>query len=193
MAVLNPLWCIIEGGEITHDWTWHLRSQWFNALKIALLRLILTLLVFLPLVAVVILDLAVVFAAAEAMKNEGLGGLLGVSGVIVLIGAVVVSVALMAIVNFLLTFLEIEVAVAGKGIASAAKSSFALVTSDLLGVFLFNLVWWLLGITVGFVMVLLCCTLCLAPVALVLQPLVITPVEWISKLIFWKELCKSRQ
>ena len=101
---------------------------------------------------------------------------------------IVATIILMMIINFLLTFLEIEVVVAGKGVIAALQSSFSLVTSNLVSVFLFNLVWWLLGIAFGFITMALCCTVCLAPLALIVGPLIAVPIEWISKLILWREL-----
>ena len=187
MAALVPLWELVSGGKVS-DWSGHLGKQLFNAIKVIVLRTLLTLAVVLPLIVFIILNIAVIIAAVQS--GGGLSGLMTLGGLAVLIGVVVAAVVLMIVINFLLTFLEIEMAVGGKGMLEAIGASYGRVMSNLVPCFLFNLVWWLLGISISILtQVLICCTLCLAyPVAIIITPLIVAPVMWISKLMLWKEL-----
>ncbi len=187
LAVLIPLWELISGAKVS-DWSVHLGEQLLNAIKVIVLRTALMLLVILPLIVFVILNLTLIVAAMNS--GGGLSGLVTFGGFAVLVGVIVAAVVLMIVINFLLTFLEIEMVVGGKGLLGAIGASYGRVMANVVPCFLFNLVWWLLQIAIGLLTtVLICCTLCLAyPVAIIVSPLIVAPVMWISKLMLWKEL-----
>lgn len=185
MAVLRPLWELVEGVKVS-EWTVHLGNQFVNAVKVILLRFALTVVAFLPLGVFIVLNIAAIVAAVKLA--QGLAGILLLGGLAVMLALGLLTVILLIIINFLLTFLEIEMVVGGKGLLSALQASYGMVASNLVGVFLFNLVWWLIGIALGLITLALCCTLCLAPLALAIRPFIVTPVEWTSRLTLWREL-----
>lgn len=187
MAALMPLWELVSGAAIS-DWKEHFSRQIFNAIKVILLRTLLTLIVVLPLIVFIVLNIAVIVAAVQG--GGGLQGLLTLGSIALLIGVIAAAAVVMMIINFLLTFLEIEMVVGGKGVFEAMGASYGRVMSNFVACFLFNLVWWLLGIAIGILtQVLVCCTLCIAyPLAIIISPLIVAPVMWISKIMLWKEL-----
>ena len=194
MAALNPLMELVEKNRITSDWICYLGSKLVDIIKVMLFRFVITILIVLPVIIIVLLNAAAVLAAVQSIKTIGISGLfVTLETVFGIIGiAVLIMIVIAVVVNVLLIFLEMEVIVAGKGLISAAKSSFALVKSNPLGVLLFILLWGIIEILVVLpIHILFICTVCLIPVAFAITPLVITPIMWISKLILWKELCKN--
>ena len=185
MAVLFPLWELAQGKKAS-VWTEYLGPQLFNAIKVILLRLALTIIAALPIVIFVVLEIGIIIATLKA--GGGLGGILAMGSIFVFLLVILVTVVLMMVINFLLTFLEIEVVINRRGVIAAMRASYERVVSNLLGVFLFNVVWWLLGLGVGILTLALVCTLCLAPIGWMISPLIVTPVMWISRLLLWKEL-----
>lgn len=184
MAVLAPLWGLVSGKKMG-DWKGNLGSQFLNAIKVVIVRFVLTMVALAPLIVFIAINIVAIVAIVQS--GSGFGGLAAVGGIAIILVVLLVTVILMMIVSFLLTFFEIEVAVGGKGVFDAIGASYGLVTANLAEAFIFNLAWWLLGIAIAIFTVFLACTICLAPVAMVLSPLVIVPVMWISRLMLWRE------
>ncbi|MDD5317906.1 MAG: hypothetical protein PHF51_04225 [Candidatus ainarchaeum sp.] len=187
MAALAPLYGLVRGKKMG-NWFAELGPQFVNTLKVILLRAALTVAAFLPFLAVVLLNIAALAALLAAFRGGNaapfaLGGF-----TIVLIAAALLTGILVALVQFFLTFLEIEVVLGKKGVMDALAASVSLVRENLLDVFLFNVVWWLIGIAVGMVTLLLCCTIILIPLTIVIVPLIVTPIEWLSRIMLWQAL-----
>lgn len=191
LAALFPIYALIRGKDIP-EWTAQLSPQLFNAIKIIILRGLLTGIAFIPLAAIIAFNIAAL--TAMFLTISGPGGSPGLawaaaSGLILLlIAAIFITMLLVALLNFFLTFLEIEVALGGKGIFAAIGASFSLVKNNLVDVFVFNVVWWLLGIGVGALSFAMCCTIVLIPVTFILMPLIVTPITWISKVMLWQSV-----
>ena len=189
MAVLVPLWALANKKPMT-SWTEQVGKQFFNALKVIVVRLVIMLVVFSPVIVFIALNMAAIIAVAESMPagadpNMVLVAVAGALGMILVMAAL--SMVLGILVNFFLTFFEIEVAVGGRGVFAAIGASVNMVLANFVDAFVFNLAWWAVGIGISVVVMLLACTVCLIPLAFLIPPLVVVPVMWLSKLLLWKE------
>lgn len=189
MAVLVPLWEIANRKPMS-SWTEHAGRQLFNALKVIVVRLGLSLVIFSPLIIFIALNIAGIIAVVESVPADAdqvivITALVGSLGMVV--AAIILSIVLGMFLNFFLTFFEIEVAVGGKGIVEAVQSSANMVLANFLDTLVFNILWWAIGMSVSILVLFLFCTVCLIPVAFLFSPLVVVPIMWLSKLLLWKE------
>jgi hypothetical protein len=191
VATLVPISEFLEG-KSPSNFVDYIPRQALNSVLIIILRAAATLASFIPLALAIALNVAATVALLGAIMSPGASRWAGIAAVggfaIVFFLGALMSVILALLVNFFLTFLEVEVVLGNKGFVESIQSSFSLVRNNLLDVFLFDLVWWLIGIAVHTISVLLCCTIILIPVYFILTPLIVTPIEWISKVALWKEL-----
>jgi len=187
-SALKPLSEMIDGKEIS-SWTGHLKPQAVNAIKVLLFRFIVSVLLAVPLIVFTVLNFALIFAAALRAGGGG-GGMFFVADLLLFFAALLLTIIAELLANFLLSFLEVEVVLNGRGVLSAAGSSVSLVRANFLDVFLFDLAWFVLGIGIGLAsFALIVCTLCiLAPVAMLATPLVIVPLWLTSNMMLWKRL-----
>jgi len=184
-AALIPLWELSKGKRVT-DWSAHIGEQLPNALKVILFRVGLNVFIALPLAFFIALNMGVIVAAVQS--GSGLAGILALGSIGMLIAVVLFVAVLMVVVNFLLTFLEVGMAVGGLGLFASINASIRAVMANLVDVFLFNLVWWLIRMAVAAVGLIMCCTVVLIPLMIILNPLIVRPVEWTSKIMLWDEI-----
>jgi hypothetical protein len=73
----------------------------------------------------------------------------------------------------------------------AGVKSAKLVANNLVDVVVFSLVWFVISIAVGILTVVMVCTVCLMPVAYLIAPMIVMPIELLSKITLWRMLNKS--
>ncbi|NYZ79256.1 hypothetical protein H0N99_03855 [Candidatus Micrarchaeota archaeon] len=186
MAVIGPM-DEMAGGKAISSWTSKFPKQLVNSILVILFRTILAVICFGPIVILVILNISALVALGN---NKNIGVLLG-GGLIIILMVLGVCILVFAILNFLLMFLEIEVVLGGSGVLQAGIKSAKLVTSNLWDVLAYAVVWFVIGIAVGILTLLVMCTVCLLPLAYVITPLIVAPIELLSKVILWRKLNKS--
>jgi len=192
-SALKPLSEMIDGRKIS-SWTGHLKPQAVNAIKVLLFRFIVHVLLAVPLIVFTILNFALIFAAA--MRASSGGGVLLVADILLFLAAVLLTIIAELLANFLLSFLEVEVVLNGRGVLSAAGSSVSLVRANFADVFLFDLawfmlgigIWWGMGLCIGLIVCSMCCLLPLAIVVVLVTPLVVVPLWLTSNMMLWKRL-----
>jgi hypothetical protein len=187
MAVIGPM-DEMAGGKAISDWTGKFKKQLVNSILVILLRTVMTIICFVPIAIVLILNISVLAALAN---NKNIGILFG-GGLIIFVMILAVCALVFAILNFLLTFLEVEIVLGGNGVLQAGIKSAKLVTSNLWDVLAYALIWFVIGIVVGVVTVIMTCTVCLLPLAYVISPFIVAPIGLLSKVILWRKLTKSR-
>jgi hypothetical protein len=183
MAVIKPLDEITSGKTIS-SWASNFSKQLVNAVLVILLRTILLIVSFGPVVAILVLNISILIA----LRNSSNVGVLFGGGLVVFFIVLAVCLLVFTILSFLLMFLEIEIVLGGSGIMEAGVKSAKLVTSNLGVVVVYALIWFLINIVVGLLTVLLICTICLLPLAYLIHPLLVTPIELLSKIILWRRL-----
>jgi hypothetical protein len=186
MAVIGPM-DEMAGGKAISSWTSNFTKQLVNSVLVILLRTILAVICFGPIVIAVILNISALVALGN---NKNIGILFG-GGLIIFLMVLAVCFLVFAILNFLLMFLEIEVVLGGSGVLQAGIKSAKLVTSNLGDVLAYAIVWFVIGIAVGILTLLVMCTLCLLPLAYLIAPFIVAPIELLSKVILWRKLTKS--
>lgn len=186
MAVIGPI-DEMAGGKAISSWTNNFPKQLVNSILVILLRTILAVICFVPILITVILNISALVALSN---NKNIGILFG-GGLIVFLMVLVVCFLVFSILNFLLTFLEIEVVLGRSGVLQAGIKSAKLVISNFWDVLAYAIVWVVIGIVVGIITVLVMCTVCLLPLAYVITPLIVAPIELLSKVILWRKLTKS--
>ncbi|MCX6776046.1 MAG: hypothetical protein NT130_04335 [Candidatus Micrarchaeota archaeon] len=188
MAVIAPMDEMAKGKQIS-SWTDHFMKQIVNAVLVILARLVVTLVSFAPLIAVILLNLSALIALRQS-QNFGL--LLG-GGFIIVLLACAISIAVFFILNFLLMFLEIEMVLGGGSVLEAAVRSAKLVYANLGDAIVYSLLWFVIGIVIAIATFILACTICLLPVAWLIPPLMIMPVQILSGIILWRRLGGSSE
>ncbi|NYZ76501.1 hypothetical protein H0N98_04590 [Candidatus Micrarchaeota archaeon] len=186
IAVIKPMDEII-GKKTVSDWTKHFFPQLFNVIKVMVVRGLVSLIIFTPLVLVALGSIP----ALIALKGNINPALLLGGGILLILIVGVISVIVWSIVMFLLTFLEVEIVLGGRGIFGAMSRSIRLVMSNLWDVFVFSILWFLIRMGVGVLNLMLMCTICLIPLTFVTIPFIVEPVELMSKVVLWRKLNKS--
>jgi hypothetical protein len=186
MAVIGPM-DEMAGGKAISDWTGKFTKQFVNSILVIILRTVLAVICFGPILIAVILNVSLL----AALSNSNDIGILFGGGLLLLLMFAGVCFLVFAILNFLLTFLEIEVVLGGSGVLQAGIKSAKLVTSNFWDVLTYALVWFVIGIAVGVVTLLVMCTICLLPLAYIIAPLIVSPIELLSKVILWRKLTES--
>ncbi|MEM3555684.1 MAG: hypothetical protein QXF56_03135 [Candidatus Micrarchaeia archaeon] len=180
MAVLKPFDEMAAGKPIS-SWTFGFINQAGNALLVIIFRVIVFGVSYTPFVITLIPFIPALIASKGSIEVL-LGG--GAALLITFLLGVFLSIVL----NLLLCFLEIEVAVGGNGILDAAAKSAGLVTSNFFDVILFAALWFFIGIGIGLITTIMACTVCLLPLAWLIPSFIVGPVELLSKVILWRRL-----
>src|SRR5271157_2020823 len=176
MAVIAPM-DEMAGGKAISSWTDKFRKQLVNSILVILLRTILAVICFGPIVLAVILNISVLIA----LSNSNNIGILFGGGFLILLLFSGLCILVFAIMSFLLTFLEVEVVLGGSGVLQAGIKSARLVMSNFWDVLAYSLVWLVIGIAVGVLTIIIACTICLAPLAYVIPPFIVAPIELLSR------------
>lgn len=179
MAVLKPLDEMAVGKPIS-SWTFGFINNVSNAILVIILRTVLLGVCFAPFV----LALIPAIPSLVASKNESAF----MAGGAALLLTLLLGIVLSLIFNFFLTFLEIEIAVGGSGILDAVSNSTRLVLSNFLDVLIFDALWFLIGIGTGIVTFIIACTICLLPLAWLVPPFIVQPIQLLSTVILWRRL-----
>jgi len=182
MAVITPMGEIAAGKPISR-WESHFTKQIVNAVLVILLRLLVLLVSFSPLIIVVILNISTLVALKDRQDITGL--LLG-GGFITIVLTLLLGVAVSMILNYLLLFLEMEVVLGGSSIIDAAMKSARLVLSNLADTLVYSAIWFAIGFGVGIVTFILACTICLIPLAIAVGALAVEPINLLSRVILWR-------
>lgn len=171
LALYKPLEEILSGGQVSRG-EQHLSSQLGNMIRVYVL-------LFCQFLAFVFL----IMLGASTFYFSGMNWI--VAAFVVIVG--IILIILMEIAFALaFTFVNVELVLAKRGLVDAAKSSYALVKANLANVFLFHLVWMIIGIVVGIATLITCCF------AIFVDPIVscmiLLPVRMLSEIILWKQL-----
>jgi hypothetical protein len=183
MAVLKPL-DDMAGGKVISDWTKHFMPQLVNAIMVIILRGLVLLVSFTPFILVVIMNAS----SIVMLRNTQYGGIALGGGILLAILTLLLGFLLSMILNFLLTFLEIEVVLGGGGILQAGVRSAKLVVKNLADIIIYSFLWFAISIGVGILAILLACTCILLPLVFIIGPLIVSPINLLSKVILWKSL-----
>ena len=188
LAVIKPLKEIADKRPVS-DWTANFTPQLANAVKVILFRFAVMLLVIAPVVAVALLNLPIILTA----KTTGdLTGLLLFGNLFLLLIVMAVMILISAIINFFLMFLEIEIVLSNAGLINAVKKSASIVRNNLGNSLLFVIAWFVLNFVLDIGVIFVACTCCLLPLAILIPPLIIVPIELLSKVILWKRMKKKK-
>jgi hypothetical protein len=186
MAVMKPM-DEMAGGKTISGWTGHFSKQVVNSILVILLRVIVSLICFAPMIIIIILNISVLVAWGNSTNF----GTLLTGGLLIFFLVLLVCMAIFTIANFLLTFLEVEVVLGRNGVLQAGVKSAKLVANNLVDVLVYSIIWFLISIGLGVVVLLLMCTVCLLPVAYLIGPLIVVPIELLSKIMLWRKLTES--
>ncbi|MCX6776403.1 MAG: hypothetical protein NTY73_00290 [Candidatus Micrarchaeota archaeon] len=189
MSVIGPLDDVANNRTVS-SWVTNFPKQFVNALLVILLRFAVAIVCFAPLAVLAILNISLLVAVSQ---SKNIGALVFGSGLIVLIIVGIVCVAIFTLVNFLLSFLEIEMVLGGAGIVAAAKKSARLVIGNLADMIVYFMLWFVIGLGVGLLTIVLACTICLLPVAWLIPSLIVAPIQWLSAIILWRRLGGSSE
>jgi len=188
MSVIRPLNDVANGRAVS-NWVTNFPKQFVNALLVILLRFVIAIVCFAPVVILAVLNISLLVAAIQS-KNMGA---LFAGSLIVLIIVAVVCIVIFAIISFLLSFLEIEMVLGGAGIVAAATRSARLVRGNPADMIVYSILWFVIGFGVGLLTILIACTICLLPVAWLIPPLIVAPIQWLSAVILWRRLGGSSE
>lgn len=196
VALLIPLYEMVAKKQIS-NWTGHIVPQLGNSVKLMIFGIVKELIIIAPFAAFLIAVILpmVIAAGTGAGKQTGVAAvlpLLSIGMLVLLIPALIFYIVINFAVNLFLTFLSMEMVVGEKGLFESIKSSFGIVKANFVEVFVFKVVWWLIGIPVAIITMLLACTVCLLPVALLVRPLLVEPVQIISTVDLWKQLTQKK-
>lgn len=183
MAVIKPLDEMASGKPISY-WMDHFVPQLFNGIVIMSLRILVMVVCLVPAFIILFSDVAVLDTLKS--NSSSLNTVIGGGGLLVFVILIILGVVAMAVINFLLMFLEVEAVLRGGGIINEVRNSVNIVKNNLGDALIYSVIWWLIGIAVSILTVMLMCTLCLAPVAFVIQPFVVEPVSLLSKVMLWR-------
>lgn len=183
MAVIKPL-DEMAGRKTISSWTSNFSKQFVNAILVIVFRALLLVVSFAPVVVMLVLNISILYALRN---NSNIGALFG-GGLLVFFIVLGVCFLIFSILSLLLMFLEIEVVLGVSGILQAGVKSAKLVTSNIADVIVYAIIWFLIGIGVGVFTLLMMCTICLLPIAYLIPPLIVAPIELLSKIILWRRL-----
>lgn len=186
MAVIEPI-DEIESGKTPSDWTKHFSPQLVNAILVMILRFLLTVIIYAPLIVVVIVSVPALVAFGN---SSNIAMLLG-GGLLMLVVTLAVCTVVWSTAMFLLTFLEVEVVLGGHGALDAGVKSARLVRDNLWDVLIFSIAWYFIRIAMGVLNILFLCTCVLIPLMFVIDPFIVEPIELMSKVMLWRRLKKS--
>jgi hypothetical protein len=186
IAVIIPVDEIVSKKTVS-NWTKHFSPQLLNAIKVMVVRALISLIIFAPVIVLVIGSIS----ALVALKNNANPTLLLGGGLLLIVILLIVSVIVWSIAMFLLTFLEIEIVLGGGGVFSAISRSANLVKENFADVFVFSILWFFIRYAMGILNLLLMCTVCLIPLAFAIPSFVVEPIELMSKVELWRKLTKS--
>ena len=186
IAVIRPMDEII-GKKTVSNWTKHFSPQLFNAIKVMVVRALISLIVFAPF----ILALLGSIPALIALKNNVNPTLLLGGGLLLIVILLIFTAIVWSVVMFLLTFLEVEIVLGGGGVFGAMSRSANLVKENPVDVFVFSVLWFFIRSAVGILNIMLLCTVCLIPLMFVTLPFIVEPIELMSKVELWRKLTKS--
>lgn len=186
LGALRQIDAVVEKKPLV-GWFSAFKSQVLNGVKVILLRTGIAIFALIPLIITVLLSIPAIMALKG---NPDVMGILFSGSFLFILLSIIFFIIVSAIIGFLLTFLEVEVAIAGKGIIEAVSSSYTMVLKNIIPVFIFGIIWFLLNIVVSLASMLLACTICLMPFVVAIQPLIVTPIYYFSLVLLWKELGK---
>ena len=189
MSVIGPLDDVANDRTVS-SWVTNFPKQFVNALLVILLRFAVAIVCFAPLLILAVLNISLLVAVSQ---SKNIGALVFSGGLIVLIIVGIVCVAIFTLVNFLLSFLEIEMVLGRAGIVGAAKKSARLVMGNLADMIVYSMLWFVIGLGVGLLTIVLACTICLLPVAWLIPSLIVAPIQWLSAIILWRRLGGSSE
>lgn len=186
MAVIRPMDEMALGQSVS-SWIEHFPKQLVNAIMVIILRSIVILISFTPLIIVVILNLSTLVA----LRGRQDLGILFAGGLLVVVLMLVLGIIVFTILNFLLMFLDIEMVLGGGSVIEAAMKSANIVKNNLVDIVIYSLLWMLIGIGVSIVTLLIACTICLLPLAWLIPPFIVEPIGILSRVMLWREFRKS--
>lgn len=190
LAVMKPLHEISKGEKVS-NWTSHVQLQLPNSIKIMIFRTLLDIAVLAPLLIFIALNITFFLTFAKQVSTNGITAIV-IADIIAFAAIIIATIIVAIITTFMLVFLEVEIALTGKGLQNAAKNSFNLVKNNFVAVLAFLLLWFAVSIVVAVVTLIMACTCCLLPAAIALEALIVQPVYLLSTIMLWNEL-KARQ
>jgi len=202
MAVIKPLDEMASGNKIS-EWAGHFSKQLVNSILVMVFRAVVTIVCFAPAIIVLITNMSVLFALGSLSKSNNsnlalfgdlVGGVLvAFGGLAVLIIVLIAGFIVLAILNFLLMFLEVEMILGKNGILQAGVKSTKLVAGNFWDALIFSIVWYSIigGLSMLTLLLMCTCAFCLMPLVSIIGSLILSPVELSSKIVLWRKLTKS--